>query len=365
MRELPSPQYKTDPGLTQPRQTTRENLAATARHICLAAQPRTVNGSPDALIVRGVEDTLSVTGALADAIVRAVSGKTTAAGIQSAIDAAAKRFGTAKLAAPIERELLHGAMLGALDAHYESETDRVVPVESFRSQRAAFALGITDARFAARPLAEAIRKFLEKDAVTRDVFDEMTDAAKRRAFTVAGAANQEMVRTVKRELLRQIAVGADLADFGKHAAARFESAGWMPANGSHLETVFRSNVLNAYGSGRANQMLQPEVLARRPMWQWLGVQDGPPRQRPTHAAMHGVVLLASDPFWQRCYPPAGFNCRCRCRSLSIKQGASMVQDGSRFTQVPDAGFASGLGQLLASPSVPANDPPPERERAND
>ena len=337
--------------------------------ICLAAQPRTVNGSPDTLIVRGVEDTLSVTGALADVIVKAVSGETTAAAIKSAIDGAAKRFGTGKLVKPIERELLHGALLGALDAWYESETDKAVPVESFGAERGAILLGLTDTKFAARPIQEAIKAFLSKKAVTRDVFDAMEKTAQRRAFTVANAANEEMVRTVKRELARQLAVGADLADFGKHAAKRFESAGWTPANPSHVETVFRTNILGAYNGGRVRQMTQPAVLDARPFWQILTVNDGPPRQRPTHQRAHGIVLRAADPFWLTAHPPFGYACRCRTRSLSIRQGAPLVREGTSIHGLPDHGFASGIGSLFEGASVPstkpANDPAPEHEAAND
>jgi len=334
--------------------------------ICFAAQPSTIFGSPDVMVQRGVEDTLSVTGSLADAIVKAVSGKSSARDIKSAIDGAAKRFGTGRIEKPIGRELLHGALLGALDAWYESETDTAVAVESFAARHPGVLLVKRDTKFAARPLDDAIKAFIEKKAVTREIFDEMEKTAQRRAFTVAKAANEAMVRVVKQELIRQLAVGADLSEFGKHAAARFESAGWTPTNPSHVETVFRTNVIGAYSSGRARQMTQPEVLATRPFWESLPVGDGPPRQRRTH---RNFVLRANDPFWLIAYTPYGYNCRCRVRSLSVKQGAGRVQSGSSISGLPDFGFASGIGSLFeggALPSMePANDPPPERERAND
>lgn len=328
-------------------------------HACFAAaQPDSVFGSPQTMVERGVDDTLDATGALADALVKAVSGKGSAKAIEGAINAAARRFGTSKLEKPIRRELLQGSMLGALDAWFEVQTDRQVAVETFaqmHSAERALAGGIHDTHFSERPLQDAIKKFLEKKPVTRDVFDQMEKAAQRRAFTVANAANEAMVKTIKRELIRQVAVGADLREFGKHAAERFEAAGWTPANPSHVETVFRTNVLGAYNGGRARQMLQPEVVNLRPFWESLGVGDG--RQRDKHKRLNNVVLRASDPFWLEAYPPYGYACRCRTRSLSLKQGAGRVQEGKGFLRfVPDEGFTSGLSTVFEGEEVPSRKP---------
>lgn len=37
---------------------------------------------------------------------------------------------------------------------------------------------------------------------------------------------------------------------------------------------------------------------------------GDGKVRPEHAALNGVTLLPSDPFWEEYYPPNGWNCRC-------------------------------------------------------
>ena len=42
--------------------------------------------------------------------------------------------------------------------------------------------------------------------------------------------------------------------------------------------------------------------------QYRAVMDD--RVRPEHAALHGVTLPPSDPFWEEYYPPNGWNCRC-------------------------------------------------------
>jgi SPP1 gp7 family putative phage head morphogenesis protein len=331
-----------------------------------AAQPASVHGTPDLLVERGTDALLAVTEDLADAIVRAVHGKSSARAIKAAIEGAARRFGTRKMAMPIRRELLHGAMLGVLDSRWEADEDTAIAIERFTDLHPARRALAADTGFTKKPMADAIAAFLKKRAVTRETFDRMEASAQRQAFTVAGAASEEMVQAVKRELARQVEAGADLKDFGRHAAKRFEKAGWTPANGSHVETVFRTNVIGAYSQGRVRHMTQPEVLQLRPFWQWITCND-PPRVRPNHFAMHGVVLSAADPFWLEAYPPAAYNCRCRVRSLSIRQGAPSVQEGKNFRRyVPDDGFTSGLGALLPREQLdlePANDV--ELEPAND
>ncbi len=330
---------------------TLTNMAG--RHICLARQPETVFGSPETCVDRGVDETSTQTGKFADSIVAAVRGLSSARQIRDAIDRAAEQFDNGRIAAPIERELLQGGMLGALDSWFEMEEGVTIEVESFGALHeqlmkldARRVLAESDRRFAGKPINEAIKSFLERKAVTRDEFDSMEAAAQRKAFTVANAANREMVRTVKRELIRQVAVGADLSDFGKHAAERFEQAGWTPVNSSHVETVFRTNVINAYSGGRVRQMSQPDVLEARPFWQIMGVRDA--RQRDSHGAVHGAVLRANDPFWKTAAPPFGFNCRCRIRSLSLLKGAGKVEEGNsaKFRALPDAGFTSGINRLL-------------------
>ena len=326
-----------------------------------AAQPKTVFGTPDTLIVRGVGRTLDATASFVEDIVRAVSGKSSAKAIASTLKGLKRSAPVRKVSSPIRRELLQGSMLGALDAEWEGEEDEAIAPEAFARPPAPHLLVKADPSFAGKTLEDAIRAFLKREPVTRETFDSMEKAAQRRAFTVAKAATEAMVETVQLELARQVAKGADLADFGKAAAKRLEAAGWTPANPSHLATVFRTNVLGSYGGGRAQQMTQPAVIELRPFWEVLGIRDG--RQRKNHEQLFGVVLRATDPFWLEAFPPFGYNCRCRCRSLSLIAGAPRVQEGKGFLRyVPDEGFASGLDQaaLAAGPLSVPDEPPPSR-----
>lgn len=330
----------------------RQQLLGTPASVLLAAQPATVYGSPDDLVQRGTRGFAPESLALGEDIAKRCEGKTTHKAIRRAIVAAGKAWDRKRFAAPVEAELLQGLMLGALDADFEmTENEKVVP-ETFTALHAALLLKddpgkATDPAFSKRPQIDAGKAFIEKEVVTRDVFDRMASAAQRRSFTVANAATNEIVRVVKRELVRQVALGADLRDFGRAALRRMSDAGWTPKNPSHVETVFRTNVMGAYNSGRHRQMTQPAVLEARPYWQVLGVGDGPPRERKNHAAVNNKVFSATDPGWKRKYPPFGYNCRHRVRSLSKKQGEAIgISKWSDYPDLPDAGFTSGVPSLV-------------------
>ena len=79
-----------------------------------------------------------------------------------------------------------------------------------------------------------------------------------------------------------------------------------------METIFRTNIQTAYSVGRYKEM--QVVKATRPYWQYSAVNDS--RTRPTHAALHGKVFPADHPFWDKWYPPNGYNCRCSVITLS-------------------------------------------------
>jgi SPP1 gp7 family putative phage head morphogenesis protein len=307
-----------------------------------------VFGSPDVIVERGVSKSTAAIAKWVHALEKAVDGKTTAAEVRKAINGA--KLDTAEFESVVEREVMRGVMLGALDSAWERENDEQVKLEAFSR----ITMVATAPSFVSRPYDAALAFFRSKSILTRAAFDRLSAAAKKRAFTVARLASKELIGTVKSELDRMLELGKgamipgthqgpDLGAFKQFMRERIESAGWTPANSSHVETIYRTNVMTAYGAGRKTEMTQPAVLKARPYWQIQGVRDD--RQRDAHKAAVGTVLPADDPFWNRAYPPFGFHCRCRVVSRSEawvqRTGATI---GPVPSDLPDEGW-SGSGKL--------------------
>lgn len=337
-------------------------------HICLAAQPITPNGTPDAIVDDAVGEAARITGGWAEQLAEAVDGLGSEAAIVQAIAIVARRFDVESFAALTEREILRGVMLGSLDAEWEFQQGDTIPLARFAEQQ--------EAAFAQLPFADAIRLWEERKVLPKAAFEALNEGAKRKAFTIARVASDELLTTAHAELLRMIREspettykdpetgkwihkGPNFREFKKFVRERLESAGWTPANASHIETIYRTNVVSAYSSGRVAHGLKPTMLAALPYWQIHTVRDD--RQRKTHRAAHGVVLLKTDRFWLIAFPPFGLSCRCRAvarsKSWVERTGAKI---GPAPTGLPDPGFDSGIKALIQAPPATLIEPPKPR-----
>jgi SPP1 gp7 family putative phage head morphogenesis protein len=138
-----------------------------------------------------------------------------------------------------------------------------------------------------------------------------------RAFTISGITRAELLSEVKAELTRAMEEGLSLADFRKALPEIFERHGYAPLNPWRIETIYRTNLQNAYQGGRLRQMTEPAVVQARPYWRYVAVRDM--STRPEHAAMHGKIFRSDHSFWEKWYPPNGFNCRCTVQTVSVRE----------------------------------------------
>jgi SPP1 gp7 family putative phage head morphogenesis protein len=317
-----------------------------ATRLTFAKQPDTVNGSPETLIDKAVRESARATSKWIDAIATAVDGRDDAGAILRVLKAIPARLNIQPFARAAERRMMHGVMLGALDSVWERENEQTIAPAKFAQTVLPVGPG-AEPSFSVKPYEQAVKWFKSKNVVDKATFESMSSRAKQRAFTIAGEQRDALLRTVHQELARQVAEGADLRQFKTFMKQRLESAGWTPSNPSHVETIYRTNVMNAYSAGRHAEMTQPAVLKARPYWQILGVNDA--RTRDTHRRVQGLCIPASDAAWHRAYPPFGFNCRDRVVSRSeteVQKLGLRIGSGADLANLPDEGFESGIHSLL-------------------
>ena len=344
-------------------------------------QQRTPNGSVEDYVVKGMRELTSQTALWANAYEGAVGESTSPVEIFAALGKAHRAMSTAEFGRVMERRKLQSMMLGVLDSVREIGGDEDAGAETIQdvtdesqalgetvtevqeqtsdvldgllSARVTLA-GVEDA-FTKMPFAKAIAFFKKLGVLDRPSFERATAAIKLRSFTVAGVMNDQMLRTLQDELAKSIARGEDLRRFKQAMRLRLQQSGFLghlgklktgqPAlNASHIETVFRTNTLNTYNTGRYVHQSSPAVVAAFPVWEIRSLPPAAPGDRTTHYAANGVKLMANDAFWSQAYPPFGFNCRCRVVSRGRKDVAKVVP-GTSVRGLPDRGFTSGRPAL--------------------
>lgn len=227
------------------------------------------------------------------------------------------------------------------------------------------------------PPDKAIEAFEAKGyAVSWDWRDTWKEAHAK-AFTVAKGMKLDILSDIRGAVDTAMKSGETFGDFKKKLAPILKAKGWWgkvpvdmvphdpdtpPPEGVggevwlgspwRLQTIFRTNLQSSMMAGRYVQM--SAQIKNRPYWQYIAVMDA--STRPDHAMMHGRIFLANDPIWNTWYPPNGFNCRCRVKSLSGREIArdkkiekievteGIVYDGKGDAVAPDEGFNYNPGR---------------------
>lgn len=171
---------------------------------------------------------------------------------------------------------------------------------------------------------EAVEWFKDKLALSKEVWETLTQQAKARAFTVAGVAQLDVVTQVWEAIDDAVASGTTLEDFKAAVGDALEAAwaGTVDDPAWRLETIFRTNVQSAYGVGRYEQATDEAVLADRPVWMFDAILDG--RETPICRACDGTKLPANDAWWRTRVPPLHFNCRSTIVTLTEQEAGKIT-----------------------------------------
>lgn len=190
---------------------------------------------------------------------------------------------------------------------------------------------------------EAIEYFKDKLPIPSSQYYKIVNEWKTKAFTVGGYSSAELLSKFMEALQKALEDGTTVEDFRKQTNTFLETKGYVGLTPFQADNIFRTNIQTAYNVGHYKQMTDPEVIKFRPFWQYDAINDS--RTRPTHKALDGKVFPADHPFWDTWYPPNGYKCRCRVKSLNeryIKKKGLEVETEIPKMVEPEGGLARPL-----------------------
>jgi len=168
------------------------------------------------------------------------------------------------------------------------------------------------------PFKAAIEFFRGKANIPTETWDELTGEMHKRAFTVAGAAQLDLLADLREAIGKAIEEGTTLAEFRADFDAIVARYGWSykGTRGWRTAVIYDTNLSVAYSAGRFKQMSTPAVAAVRPYLRYM--PSSSEHQRREHKQWYNLVLPIDDPFWDAHYPPNGWGCKCGVTSVSAR-----------------------------------------------
>jgi SPP1 gp7 family putative phage head morphogenesis protein len=147
---------------------------------------------------------------------------------------------------------------------------------------------------------------------------EQLKSIEEHCFTVSKVSNTDILKMLLQELQTAMNEGTTIRDFERNTLRLLKEKGYgSKDDGSswQLDLIYRQNLQDAYMRGRYKG--QMDTVDEFPYWEVASVVDN--RTTDICKNINGVILPASDPFWQSNYPPRHFRCRTRVRSVAREE----------------------------------------------
>jgi SPP1 gp7 family putative phage head morphogenesis protein len=185
--------------------------------------------------------------------------------------------------------------------------------------------------------AEAIEAVRKRVPVPRDVWDTMEAEERERAFTVTAVSRARVLQEVLEAVEVAVREGTAIDDFREAIADELIGEWGGEEIPGRIETIFRTNIAEAYCEGRHAINSAPAVKEARPYWRYDDTDND--RECETCHDCHGVILDADDPWWDDHHPPLHHRCECQVTALSPEEAADEGVDD----EGPDVDVDEGFG----------------------
>ena len=222
-------------------------------------------------------------------------------------------------------------------------------------------LAVADIGDAARSTVDGVRQQFQEqiDFLRRKLnlpsesWRDIQSAAHDRAFVVAGATKADLLHDL-RKAVDQAVQGGSIGEFRKNFAEIVAKHGWTGWTGEgskageawRTRVIYQTNLMTSYAAGRRAQLLDPDLVERRPFWRYVH-NDSVTHPRPQHKRWGDMKLtLRHDhPFWETHFPPNGWGCKCRVVAVAAPGDGDGTEPPEGWAQTdPATGAPVGIDE---------------------
>lgn len=160
---------------------------------------------------------------------------------------------------------------------------------------------------------EQIHFFRKKIAMPSEDYTDIYGEMHNYAFAVAGANTVELVTYFKEAATAFLERGESIEKFRQRFDEIVDKTGWQYKGGRNWRTriIYDTNIYSSYNQGRYAQ--QMELVELLPYWEYQHNDAQHPRKE--HLDWDGLILPATDPWWELHYPIRAYGCHCTVNAL--------------------------------------------------
>ena len=168
------------------------------------------------------------------------------------------------------------------------------------------------------PYDDAVREAMRRMNCTPEQFEKLSADLRTQAFTIGRLSQIDMISKVKEAYVKQLkSSSVSVKEFIKNA---MEITGKDIGYSQYFDLVFRTNLQKDYNAAKAFDIVNdpPQFL------QFVGIEDE--RQSDICRARSGVILPATDPWWDDNWPPLHYNCRSTIREIMGSEAEEVARN---------------------------------------
>lgn len=206
-----------------------------------------------------------------------------------------------------------------------------------------------------QPPRKAITYLEQKKVMPSEDWWQVQGNAHNQAFVIAHMTRLDLLEDVRQSLLDAQKNGWNLKRWSEEIEPKMKQRGWWGkqevftedgqrqvqlGNPYRLKTIYQTNMAQAYEAGRQSVMWDDNPLF--PYVQYSAILDN--KTRPAHRALHGIVMLKSDPAWQYIKPKNGYRCRCttfEMMDIDVKRQSLQVRSSDGYLKLYDVDVSHG------------------------